>query len=81
METIPEIISYLNEKGRAIGGKYENYEDLAISTLDSRFEDFPEFELQRALEQFLKTKELELARGNPMNANFPYEPYTPLLKE
>jgi len=80
METIPEIISYLNEKGRAIGGKYENYEDLAISTLDSRFEDFPEFELQRALEQFLKTKELELARGNPMNANFPYEPYTPSIE-
>jgi len=58
--SIAELTAEIETLGKQLGGEYCDYEQIAISILDARFDDFPEGELQRALETYLRSKAIEL---------------------
>lgn len=56
-EDLKKIIEYLDMKGAELGGEYSDYEQLAISTLDSRWDEFPPGILEGAMHAYLLSKE------------------------
>ena len=62
-KTIQDWVEYIERVGEQLGGKYEDYEIVAIQVLDSEFDNYPDTQLEDAFRTFLANKEKELAKN------------------
>jgi len=59
-KSVNDLIKEIEEKGRELGNTYDDFEMLAITVLDSSWDDFPDGLLQYSLEAYLADKAKEL---------------------